>query len=214
MKKTALFGSLLMATTLFTGVAQADSLANADRWAKERFMLRGRVIGVVPQEDSSTNIGGHVTADAAIVPELDLTYFFTDHISAELIAAITPHDMGAKNTSLGNLSLGDVWLLPPTLTAQYHFNPHGEIRPYAGAGLGYIMYFDETPGAVTNIKYDDGIAYVLQAGVDIPVDEHWAVNLDVKKLFHNVDVTINGGAVTADVDLDPWIIGAGVGYRF
>jgi outer membrane protein len=50
--------------------------------------------------------------------------------------------------------------------------------------------------------------------MDYALDEHWALNADVKKVYHNVDAKVNGGAVTADVDLDPWIFGVGVGYRF
>ena len=148
------------------------------------------------------------------MPELDFSYFFTDNVSAELIAGVTPHDINAKGTAIGNVDLGDVWLLPPTVTLQYHFAPEGKVNPYLGAGLGYIWYFDENPGAATDISYDSGIAYALQAGVDVPIDEHWMFNVDVKKLWHNVDAKVNGGAVTADVDLDPLLVGVGFGYRF
>ena len=39
-------------------------------------------------------------------------------------------------------------------------------------------------------------------------------NFDVKYLWINTDVEINGGAIEADVDLNPWIVGVGLGYRF
>ncbi len=214
MTKHFALGALLATTLLSSPVTAAESVEGKAWDAKERFMIRARAINVMPDESSSTNIGGRVTADDAFTPEVDFTYFFTDHIAAELIAATSKHDMGAKNTTLGNLDLGDVWALPPTLTAQYHFNPHGQLRPYVGAGLGYIVWYDEDPGQVVNIDYDNNIAYALQAGIDIGLDEHWAINADVKKLWHNVDVSINSGAVTADVDLDPWIFGVGVAYRF
>jgi len=51
-------------------------------------------------------------------------------------------------------------------------------------------------------------------GTDYWINDNWGVNLDVKKLFLNIDGKLNDGAVTADIDLDPWIIGAGVSYRF
>jgi outer membrane protein len=54
----------------------------------------------------------------------------------------------------------------------------------------------------------------LQFGVDYMLNEHWLVNVDVKKLFLSTDVSLNGGAITADVDINPWIVGAGIGYRF
>lgn len=40
------------------------------------------------------------------------------------------------------------------------------------------------------------------------------LNADIKKIFLNTDGSVNGGSATADVDLDPWVMGFGVGYRF
>lgn len=113
-----------------------------------------------------------------------------------------------------NIDLGDVWVLPPTLTAQYHFNNSTSFVPYLGAGINYTFFYNADPGAAASIKYDNGFGYALQAGADYKLDEHWMLNVDVKKLFLNTDASVNGGAVTADVDLDPWILGMGVGYRF
>jgi outer membrane protein len=45
----------------------------------------------------------------------------------------------------------------------------------------------------------------------------WSVNFDVKKLWLDTDVKgtlANGTQVKADVDINPWIFGIGVGYRF
>lgn len=56
--------------------------------------------------------------------------------------------------------------------------------------------------------------YALQVGADYKLDAHWLLNADVKKIFLNTDVSVNNGAVRADVDLDPWVFGLGVGYRF
>ena len=205
-----------LTTALFPLHSFAENSLVDKPWdAKERFMIRARAIAVVPDEsNNSTSIGGNIDADPDYVPELDFTYFFTDHVAAELIAAVSKHDVGAEGTALGNLDLGDVYALPPTLTLQYHINPHGKFRPYVGAGLGYIAWFNESSGAVDDIEYDDGISYALHAGLDIGIDEHWAFNMDVKRLFHDVDAKVNGGAVTAELDLDPWVIGVGLGYRF
>ena len=71
------------------------------------------------------------------------------------------------------------------------------------------------PGdVVTSIEYDNAIGFALQGGVDFALDDHWMINVDVKKLFLQTDVMINGGDVTADVSLDPWIPSLGLGYRF
>lgn len=216
--KKIVVGVAVAASVLLSVISSANaagrSVAGKSWDAKERFLIRARAIGVVPDESSSTSIGGEITVADQIVPEVDFSYFFTDNIAAELVAAVTPHDMGAVGTTLGDLDLGDVWLLPPTLTLQYHFNPAGNIRPYAGAGVTYVHYFNVDSAGFNDIDYDDGFGVALQAGVDIGIDDHWAFNADVKKIFHQVDASVNHGAVTADVDLDPWVIGVGIAYRF
>ena len=105
--------------------------------------------------------------------------------------------------------------MPPTVTVQYHFTPHGKFSPYVGAGLNYSLFYDEKPAAgFTDLDIDNGIGYAAQAGFDYWLNENWGLNLDVKKLFLNVDASLNQGTVKADVDLDPWIVGVGVSYRF
>jgi len=206
-----LAAALLGATalTMPTFAAAEDGATEKSPW-----QIRARVIGVIPDEDSSLtpNIGS-VDADAAVVPEIDISYFFTPNIAAELIAATSPHDMKVNLNGGGSLDLGDVWVLPPTLLLQYHFMPDGQIRPYVGAGINYTHLYnaDDTPG--TSVDYEGGFGWALQAGVDVPIGGNWSWNFDVKKIFVEVEATVNS-AVKADVDLDPWVIGTGIGYRF
>ncbi|MBG52004.1 MAG: hypothetical protein CML99_06240 [Rhodobiaceae bacterium] len=175
------------------------------------WLIRVRGIYVSPDESANVRgLAGSVEADGSLVPELDISYFFTDNIAAELILATSNHDMSAT----AGVDLGDVWVLPPTLTLQYHFSPKETFRPYVGAGINYTIFYGEDKGAVASIDYEDGFGYALQAGADFDLGNQWVFNIDVKKLWLNTDVTINGGAITADVDLDPWIFGAGFGYRF
>ncbi len=202
-----------IAQAAFTAPAMAEEFSSWDD--KDRFMIRARVIGVLPDAGGSTSIGGTPDADNAIVPELDFTYFFTKNVAAELILATSPHDLSAKGTAAGDLDLGDAWLLPPTLTLQYHFTPDRQFSPYIGAGVNYTVTYSEDKGAnTTSLKADNSFGPALQAGADYWLSDHWGLNFDVKKIWMNVDADISNGAVTGDVDLDPWIVGAGVSYRF
>jgi len=181
------------------------------------FLVRARGILVVPDVSSTVSlIGGDVDADNSAVPEVDFSYFFTDNIAVELILATTRHDMSVDSSAIGDVDLGEVWLLPPTLTVQYHFKLDSGFTPYVGAGLNYtIFYGEDAPGGtVVAIDYENGIGYALQVGLDYGVGENWVINADLKKIFLNTDVKVNGGAINADVDLDPWIFGVGIGYRF
>jgi outer membrane protein len=204
MKNTFTALALVAACCLHGAPAKGD-------FDSHKWQVRLRAIDVAPDESSSGTIPGEATADSAVMPELDISYFFTDNFSLELILATTKHEMGWKP---GNLNLGDVWVLPPTLTAQYHFMADKQFSPYVGAGLNYTFFYNADPGAFASVEYDNGLGYALQIGADYKLDEHWMLNADVKKIFLNTDVSVNNGAVRANVDLDPWVIGIGVGYRF
>ncbi len=200
-------------------LAAGAALVPASVTAQEAgdLLVRARGILVMPDESSTVGvIGGEADAETVVVPELDFTYFVTDNIAAELILATSPHDVEVRNSALGTVSLGSVWLLPPTLTLQYHFSLGGGLKPYVGAGINYtIFYGEDAPGGtVTSVDYDNSIGPAFQAGVDYAISDRWLVNFDVKKVFINTDVSVNNGAIPADVDLDPWIIGIGIGYRY
>lgn len=190
---------------------QARDVTGKDWLAAERFQVRARAIGVLPDEDSKVNIGGDVDVGDALVPEVDLTYFITNNIALEAIAGTAQHELNYN----GRTNLGNVWILPPTVTLQYHFTPEKTLSPYVGAGVNYSMFYGEETGTgFTDLEVDGGFGFALQAGTDIWINENWGLNVDVKKIFLNVDGTLNNGAIRADIDLDPWIVGAGVAYRF
>ncbi|MFC7050454.1 OmpW/AlkL family protein [Emcibacter nanhaiensis] len=203
----------LAAATLMSGVAEAKE--------KGDWMIRARGIWVSPDAGGTTSIGGDVDIDDKVVPEVDFTYFVTDNIALELIAATTKHNPVVKGSDLGDVPIGSVWLLPPTVTVQYHFAPQEDFSPYVGAGVNYTFFYSENTSdtldglGLTTIDYSDGFGWALQAGVDYKIKDQWYFNIDVKKLFLSTDVSIANGAVTApDVDIDPWIVGVGIGYLF
>ncbi len=178
------------------------------------WIFRSRALFVKTDVSSKiSNIGGHVAASSAQAPEFDITRFVTPNVAFELIAATTKHDISGRGTSSGNLSLGSVKLLPPTLTAQYHFNPTGTFRPYTGAGLNYTFFYGTKNSNGFGVKYQDHLGYALQAGFDYMIDSRFGINFDVKKIFLSTKAHVNN-TYTAKVRLDPWIIGAGVSYRF
>lgn len=189
-----------------------------DAWAGDSpWLVRLRGIVMVPDESSSVSvIGGSIDVDTVVVPELDISYFFTDNVALELVLATTWHDAVDENSALGNVDLGEVSLLPPVLSLQYHFMPDSQFRPYVGGGVNYTIFYNEDApgGTVTSIDYENSFGFAVQAGIDIGFNDHWAINLDLKKVFLDTDVSINGGAITADLDLDPWIFGLGVAYRY
>lgn len=190
-------------------------------------MIRVRALGVITRNSGSVDqvAGSGLSTTDSLVPELDISYFFTKNIAAELILGVTRHSVTGTGVAATNgLNVGSAWLLPPTLTIQYHFTDLGAFKPYVGAGVNYTMFFSQSAGnaadaagvIVTNSHLQNAFAPVLQVGFDYMIDRHWGFNVDVKKLWlrPNWDGTSNVGALTGKVNLDPWLIGAGVTYKF
>lgn len=180
--------------------------------SKERFQIRLRAVGILADGDGIVDGTSLKTdADNAYTPELDITYFFTKNFAAELIAATAEHTVTA-----GANKLGDAWVLPPTLTFQYHFTPDNKFSPYVGVGVNYTMFYGEdTAAGFTDFNVDNGFGLAAQAGFDYWINDNWGINFDAKYIDVNVDASVNNGGLNAyDVDIDPWVVGAGVSYRF
>ncbi|WP_298425717.1 OmpW family outer membrane protein [uncultured Kordia sp.] len=216
--KKAVLGVFLM-LGMFQLTAQED-VQDVKQDTDKKWQVRARFIAVTPSESASIQaIGGDVSISTSYVPELDFTYFFTENWAAELILATTNHDVEAINTAAGNINLGDVWLLPPTLTVQYHF-PIGDFKPYIGTGLNYTIFYGADEGPIADdVSYDNSIGFAFQAGLDYALNDTWFLNLDVKKILLQTDATVNantalGATVGADVDINPLVIGFGIGMKF
>lgn len=201
---------LLLGGAAYAQQAPADSVGTAGH-----FQVRLRGVAVLP--DASANItiagspiGGTTSISNSFVPEADLTYFITDNIAVEAIAAVTKHTI--RNSVAGTVS--SVWALPPTITAQYHFDPTGIVRPYVGVGVNYTFYYDPH-SALPNIGFKNSFGWAFQAGADVPVGNGpYFLNVDVKKVFMGTRIRAAGGAVQASARINPWLVGAGVGMRF
>ena len=174
------------------------------------WMVRGRMLWVVPQADMNV-VGSDLSISNEVVPELDISYFFNRNFAVELILGTTKHSVTDNNDALkAGKDLGNVWLLPPTLTLQYHFDLNSTIKPYIGAGVNYTIFYGEEGTIKTLGGLDNSFGWAAQAGVDIKIAGPWHANIDIKKLWLNTDV----GNTGVKVDVDPWIVGVGLGYKF
>lgn len=214
-------------------VVFAPTVADAGEWK-----LRGRVISVSPDSDSDlipgTAIvpetptrafedGTIVDVDSATTLEVDVTYMFNEKWGLEVIAAMPSHDLTGKGGTLNGADLGTADLIPPCFTAQYFFATKGALKPYIGAGFNYTFFSydrsDDVEGLGLDIELDDAAAFVLDAGLDFNLKNNWSLNFDVKYVPLSTDATIKDASTGAEVatvgvDINPWIIGLGVGYKF
>lgn len=157
-----------------------------------------------------------------MVPEVDISYFFTRNLAAELILTY-PQKHKVRVTQSVNappaFDAGSLRELPPTLTLQYHFMPDAQFRPYIGAGFNYTTFskvdlaaLDAVSGGKNTIDRDN-LGGAFQAGFDVKVGANSYINLDVKKLYIKTDLA-NNGVKLSTIKGDPVLVGIGYGFKF
>lgn len=204
MKKIAAVASLI-ALGMSTSVAMAEELSP--------WQVRVRAVHIETANDSDP-VGGTGASDRVhvsdkTIPELDISYFFTPNIAAELVLTVPQkHEVYLDGTSVGTFKH-----LPPTLTLQYHFTPGSTFSPYVGAGVNYTLISKERLLGGAGTLESDSVGLALQAGVDFKLDKNWSLNFDIKRVQIRSDLYLDGDKISK-LKIDPYLIGVGVGYRF
>jgi len=208
-----------MTTTNFTR-ATAAALLVASAWAAPMvvqaqegpWMVRVRAVNLDPSNSDSTGLG--LGINSKVIPEVDISYFFTPQIAAELVLTVPQKQTISSN----GVAIGSLRHLPPTLTLQYHFTGLGAFKPYVGAGINYTRFtsvqFDPAIVAALNPTLSkDSVGFALQAGVDFAIAKNTYLNFDVKKV--QIKTTVNSfGAKAGTLKVDPLLVGVGIGWRF
>jgi len=168
--------------------------------------------------------GSQAKADDNVTPTIAIEYFVADHVSLETIAGVTQHDVDGRGALAGAELVSNAKIVPATLTVKYHFGEDGGVQPYIGAGPSYFIFIDEKPGAATRAlgatrqKMGDKFGAAVQAGIDIPVnDRGLSLSFDAKRYILRPTAHWYAGTtevLTTKHRLDPWVISAGVGFRF
>jgi outer membrane protein len=207
--------------TLISTIALASGLAltaqPASAVEKGDWLLRFGVVNVNPNDGSDASSSLGLPADAIGVDDntqlyINATWMFSDNMGLDILGA-TPftHDI----TLDGAGKIGETKHLPPTVGIQYHFSPKSNVRPYVGAGINYTTFFSEELDGGGDLSLDDSWGLAAQAGVDVDINDKWFFNADLRYMNIETTATLSGpvnGSV--DVQINPWVIGLGVGTRF
>ncbi|MXO65137.1 OmpW/AlkL family protein [Altericroceibacterium endophyticum] len=226
MRKTAAMAALAAAAVSFTAPAHAaDSEGRLQIKVLGTYVMPDGDLSKVKVDEIGLPADLKTEANDNFVPTVAIEYFLADSISLETICCVTQHDVDVSSGSLEGAELvSDAKIIPATLTVKYHFAPDGAIRPYVGAGPSYFIFIDEKPGKAAvglgadKFRMNDKFGVALQAGVDIPVgDNGMALTLDAKRYFlkSSAHWFANGEEVISTRhDIDPWLLSAGVAFRF
>ena len=197
------------------GFKLAGALAGAFLFASSAYaapgdmLVRVRAVDIDFQNSVSTPALAGVAAANKVIPEVDLSYFFTENIATELILTY-PQKINVDP------NVGSLKALPPTLTVQYHFMPDNpSFRPYVGIGVNYTNFSSVSlaGGALNSSNSSTGGA--LQVGFDVPLSGNMSFNFDVKKVYMKTTVSsAASGATVGTLTLNPYLIGAGLGWKF
>lgn len=208
---------------LIAGMAATPAMAEAGDT-----LIRVRGILVAPNEDSSGITPAFpaetVAVDNAIAPEIDITHMLSNNVGIELIAATTKHSVsGTTGTTGGIGKLASTWVLPPTVTLQYHFAPGAKLRPYVGAGVNWTLFYKEKASNAfeaavgqTNVNLSSSFGWAAQAGIDVDLNDKMFLNFDVKYIKMDTNARLNttaAGVQRVGVDIDPLVFGVGVGFK-
>lgn len=232
-KTTAALASALAATMLTAAPAQAGDSAGKFqvKLMGTAVLPDGKIVDVeTPPTVVALGAGTQTKANDNYVPTVALEYFATPNISVETICCLTQHRVSGTAGSVAGVNVSNVDLvnhvliLPATLTVKYHVNA-GAFKPYVGVGPSVFFFIDEKPSAaaqtalaITRTKLDDSIGLAVQAGFDMPInDKGMGISVDAKKYFMDTKAHFyqaGGEVLRTKHSLDPWVLSAGLSYRF
>lgn len=227
------------AITAFVLAAAAPAIAgdsNGD------FQVKLGVTGVLTQDHTKSiqifdpagnpfgpdlaNFGGSASTNNTVIPTATLTYYLNKNLAVELFCCadkVHVNPEGILNAAGMNASLASTWVFPPILTAQYHFDGFGPLRPYVGVGFEWIHYFNSkvgselAAGGIEKVKFKDSFGPAIQVGFDYDLGGGWSLGADVKKVWEDTKITWTdntGATLVAKHDLDPIFVTVNLGYRF
>ena len=224
--KTSIIKGLILSAITLSPLAIANQAGD--------FLVRGGATLINPDNNKSNIMLGGADSTMTLTNGnntqlgLNLVYFFDSNWAIELLAA-TPfsHDITIqdKNSVLGvnGENLGQVKHLPPTLSALYYFETNSALKPYAGIGLNYTVFFDEgfSTGpkslGLSNLALDDSFGLSVQLGADYQLDEKWSLNTSIRYIDIDTQATFDvaGNSIgKADISIDPMVYSLMLGYKF
>lgn len=198
----------LLTISLFTLGLTVSVSANA-ALEKGDFLIRAGAVMVAPDESSSSikagsaDLGGNVSVDNNTQLGLNFAYMVTDHWAVELLAA-TPfsHDVSLGGSPAGldslNGGLGNIKHLPPTLSVLYYpMATSSKFQPYAGIGINYTMFFDESidnsaqAKGFSNLNLENSWGLAGQIGMDYFITDNITLNAQVRYIDIDTKATVD-----------------------
>ena len=206
----ALLGTLAITPAAFAQDASTDTASG------KRFAVVGGYALSEPTRNPEID-GARTQLDGDGAGTLSASYYINDNIAVEAWGAADKFSHRVRDGE--GQKLGSVDAQPYAVSGQYHFRQaDSTVRPFVGLGY-YEQNFDgetaEPSGALAGqrIGVETAKGAMATAGVDVNINPTWFARADVRYLQGDSDVKLDG-ATAGEAELDPVILGVGVGARF
>jgi outer membrane protein len=219
-----------MRNTTFNALAIAVALAAVPAFAQDtttqgsattsttphRFNATLGYAHQVPKSNPGSVVGSEADLDGSGAPTLSGSWFINDNIAVELWGTAGKFE---QDVNLANGARGSIKQQPIAVSGQYHFGqPAQAIRPYVG--LGYYQAnidsesFDPIVAGGQHVGVSTPKGPIATVGTDFNITDRWFARADARYMKGDADVTVAGRETGESLQLDPWVVGVGIGTRF
>lgn len=178
------------------------------------------VVGGYAHQEPTGNAtldGAEAEFDGTGAPTLGLSYYINDNVAIEAWGAADQFQHRVTTAADGKVAT--VASQPYALSAQYHFRDGNDtVRPFVGLGYYQSNFSDEDqdnqgPYADNHIGIESPEGPMATIGVDLNFNEHVFARADARYLHGSSDIAVDG-VDAGEAELNPVVIGIGVGARF
>ena len=208
--------------SLLASIAILVATASASAQQTTGWRYGGRVSWVnAAAEAELGDPGNELALRSGIGFEFDAGLVFSDRFGVELSAGVSTHELHATG-AWGEIDGGRVWLVPLRALAQYHQPVYGPWDPYVGLGIAwtlplYDLSADLSDAGVERLEIDASVSLAAQLGVNYQLDNRWYANIDFSYMGTSLEARVrteDGDLPPATLDIAPFAISLGFGYRF
>ena len=189
--------------------------ATADSASGKRVSVVGGYALAEPTRNPSI-AGTRANVDGDGAATLGISYNINDNIAVEAWGAA---DKFGHRVRTADGKVASVDAQPYAVSGQYHFgNADKIVRPFVGLGY-YESNYDgekaEPTGALAGqrIGVETVKGGMATAGVDVNISPTWFARADARYLQGNSDVKVDG-VKAGEAELNPVVLGVGIGARF
>ena len=209
-------GIILTVSTLISNAAFAD---DTGKWSVK---LYGGISTMGDQSiDQTGGATGTINSDNGFMAGGSVGYNYTNNLSVELAWDYRSNDSKTNFSDGTSFNDGNFASNIFFVSGKYTFDtiPQTNLRPYIGAGLGYVQEIDldlVNGGVEYSYSKNNEMAYQFMTGITYTLTKK--IDLDAGLRYVRVDsINLkreNGSGELRNVDYDPLSLAIGLSYKF